>query len=190
MDRKSWIYDLETLAGCFTITSYNIDTHEIFQSVLHKDRFEFHELIDHLNECRAQIGFNNNNFDYPIIHFILKNQYNWGHLSKSQVITEIYNEAQRIINDQNPFGTQIPLKEVKIPQLDLFRLWHFNNKARMQSLKGLLLSTKVYRLYSFNPSIWQTVVVDTKGTTLFDTQDLHGDFETILKLPSLNIQTA
>lgn len=60
----------------------------------------------------------------------------------------------------------------------------------MNALKGLLLSPKVYRLTSFNPRLWQTVVLDTKGTTLYDTQDWFGDFETTLKLPTLNIQTA
>lgn len=64
------------------------------------------------------------------------------------------------------------------------------NAETMQALKGLLLSPKVYRLTSFNPRLWQTVVVDTKGTTLYDTQDWFGDFETTLKLPELNIQTA
>jgi len=145
MDRQTWVYDIETLASCFTYTAYNIDTKKVFQAVLHKDRFELDKLIKHLKSCKSQIGFNNINFDYPIIHFILnRNPRVWNNniIKKIDIINEIYTETQRIIDDQNPFGTAIKQNEVLIPQLDLFRLWHFNNKARTQSLKGLEIAMK------------------------------------------------
>jgi hypothetical protein len=28
-DRRLWVYDIETLASCFTYTAFNIDTEEI-----------------------------------------------------------------------------------------------------------------------------------------------------------------
>ena len=141
MNRSIWVYDVETLYSVFTYTALNIDTQEIKQFVLHKDRWELKELISHLNECKGHIGFNNLNFDYPIIHYILKNLKIWESNNDlySDIILEIYNEAQRIINLHNQPGVYTSIKEsdVIIPQLDLFRIHHFNNKARTQSLKGL-----------------------------------------------------
>lgn len=138
MNKQFWVYDIETLASCFTYTAYNIDTKQIVQYVIHKDRDEdFPYFIEHLNNCEAQIGFNNLNFDYPILHKLLTDC-----PQSYEAVEVLYNEAQRIINDNNPFGTAINYKEVRIPQLDLFRLWHFNNKARMQSLKGLEIAMK------------------------------------------------
>ena len=140
-DRKTWVYDLETLASCFTMTSKNVDTLEIKQFVLHKDRWEWDELMEHLEDCNAMIGFNNINFDYPVLHFMIKNKIGC-HPSRQHIIHQIYTEVQRIINDKSPFGSGIRQNEILIPQLDLFRLWHFNNKVRMQSLKGLEIAMK------------------------------------------------
>lgn len=141
-DRRSWVYDIETLKSCFTYTAINVDTNEIVQYVLHIDRDGLDELMNHLLLCKGQIGFNNINFDYPIIHYLMLNYKKWQYtLDTNQIIKLLYNKAQDIITQQSSknFTTivAIPNKEVKIPQLDLFKLWHFNNKARSTSLKSL-----------------------------------------------------
>ncbi len=146
MNKNVWVYDLETCASLFTYTGFNIHSEEIVQFVLHKDRFELGELIIHLESCEGQIGFNNVNFDYSILHCILKNCNEWIYMSldKEQIISKIYNEAQRIIEEQNKelFTAIVGIKQkdVLIPQLDLFKLWHYNNKARATSLKALEIS--------------------------------------------------
>lgn len=141
-DRKCFIYDIETLKSCFTYSALNIDTKEIVQFVIHKDKCEYYPLVEHLKKCRGHIGFNNLNFDYPIIHKILINL--WDLHKPEEIITEIYKEAQRIIETQNSknFNQTVAIKqsEVIIPQLDLFKIWHFNNAARATSLKALEVS--------------------------------------------------
>lgn len=137
------VYDIETLKSCFTYTAIDINTNEIFKFVVHKDRNDFIKLLDHLSECKAQIGFNNVNFDYPIIHYIMCNGLDWAYsLNADEIIKLIYAKAQEIITNQNKEGyfPSIREKEVLIPQLDLFRVWHYNNKARMTSLKALEIS--------------------------------------------------
>lgn len=139
-NRQIWVYDIETLASCFTYTAINIDTEEVVQYVIHKDRNDSVEFIEHLNDCNGQIGFNNINFDYPIIHKILT----VAPTDTLQIISLAYNEAQRLIEEQNKtqFNAVIVIKEsdCRIKQLDLFKLWHFNNKARRTSLKALEIS--------------------------------------------------
>lgn len=143
---KIEIYDLETLASCFTYTGYDINTNKVNQFVLHKDRFELLELVNHLNSLSGLIGFNNIGFDYLILHYILLNYKKWTPqwYTKKEIITLIYKEAQRIIEIQNQNNPQVSAvirdKDVIIPQLDLFRIWHYNNKARMTSLKALEIS--------------------------------------------------
>ena len=141
-NRSVWVYDIETLASCFTYTAFNIDTEEIVQYVLHKDRWDYNSLIMHLKSCKGHIGFNNVNFDYPVIHFILKSINKDS--SREFIIKEIHDKATSIIEEQNQknFVTSVSIKEreVLIPQLDLFKIWHYNNKARSTSLKALEIS--------------------------------------------------
>jgi len=141
-DRKTFVYDIETIKSVFTYTAINIDTLEIVKYVIHKERNDLFLLIKHLKQCKGLIGFNNLNFDYPIIHMILTDHIDWLDFSNEEVIDIIYRKAQYIINGQNQEGffPSIRDKEVIIPQLDLFRVWHYNNKARMTSLKSLQIS--------------------------------------------------
>ena len=144
-NRQIWVIDIETLAGLFSYSGFNIDTQEVVQYVLHKDKFELEKLIIHLKSCKGHIGFNGLNFDYPILHFILNNYKRLINLNfieewRETVISEIYNKAQWIIEQQNkPNGEYVVIrdKDTFISQMDLFRIWHFNNHARSQSLKGL-----------------------------------------------------
>lgn len=145
-DRSSWVYDIETLKSCFTYTAINIDTEKIVQYVIHKDRNDIDELINHLKSCKGQIGFNNINFDYPVIHYLM-NEYELRHTrewTNKGWINIIYDRAQKIISSQdtNDFFATVAIKhkDVLIPQLDLFKVWHYNNKARSTSLKSLEIS--------------------------------------------------
>jgi len=143
MNRNCYVYDIETLKSCFTYSAFNIDNNETVQYVIHKDRNDLIELITHLKKCKAQIGYNNINFDYTIIHYILNYYKEWiiKEYNPSIIITEIYEKAQSLIEEQNKpqFNAinAIKLSDILIVQLDLFKLWHYNNKARSQSLKGL-----------------------------------------------------
>lgn len=149
MNRNIWVYDIETFKRVFTYCAINIDTKEIVKFILHEEKNELLELINHLKSGIKQVGFNNIDFDYPIIHFILENYSKWigNDLDVNIIISCIYGEAQRIINHQNKktFGfDKIPsgIKEKywKIPQLDLYKMWHFNNSVRATSLKALEIS--------------------------------------------------
>ena len=64
---------------------------------LHKNRWEFKELIEFLSICKGMIGFNNISFDYPVIHHIWKNKKNFELLNNDLVINNIYIKAQECI---------------------------------------------------------------------------------------------
>ncbi len=144
VDRGLYVYDIETLASCFTYSAINIDTGEKKQFVIHKERDESERLRQHLNkECKGQIGFNNVSFDYPVLHLICKNYNEIAHINTDLLIKRLYAEAQRIIVKQNSddkFSGTLKEKYFIIPQLDCFKIWHYDNRARMTSLKALEIS--------------------------------------------------
>lgn len=142
-DRRIEVYDIETLAGCYTYSGYNIDTKEVKQFVIHESRNDLIEMVNHIKSLKGMVGYNNLSFDYPIIHFILKEYTKWGLLSNQEIIDKIYNKVQEIINKQDSrdkFSHLIRSKDMFVEQMDLFKMWHFDNKARRTSLKSLEIS--------------------------------------------------
>lgn len=138
------VYDIEVLKGCFTYTDINIQTEEVTQFVIHPERDERIRLFHYLREIEGNmIGFNNVNFDYPVLHKFLDKFY-WETEETSQLLLDLHELAETIINVQNAVdfnkSVAIRTKDVIIPQIDLFKIWHYNNKARQTSLKSLEIS--------------------------------------------------
>lgn len=144
------VYDIETCLSVFTYSDINIETEEINQFVIHKDKDQFSELYNYLLKVKGQIGFNNLFFDYPIIHYILENKFNWEISTTENIIEWIYSKAQEIIREQNEEDfknrSYIKEKDYKIQQLDLFKIWHYDNLARSTSLKALEISMNYYNV--------------------------------------------
>ncbi|MCG8047129.1 MAG: hypothetical protein JAY66_15855 [Candidatus Thiodiazotropha taylori] len=92
------------------------------------------------NPNNILVGFNNINFDYPIIHHLMTLPEDYGEVTPS----EIYKLANSLI--QKKYKVDIPPWEHLIPQLDLFRLHHFNNPARLCSLKKLEFAMRLKRV--------------------------------------------
>lgn len=128
VDKKIWIMDIETIINCFTYTAMNRDTKEVVSFVIWKNKNELEQLLNHLDSCKGQIGFNNLNFDYPVIHAILKNRHKLLNYNGDKIARLIYKVAQDTIKEE---WSQV--RDEIIPQLDLFKIHHFDNKARMTS---------------------------------------------------------
>lgn len=129
-----WIYDIETLKNFFSYTAINRDTKEVVKFVIWQNKNQLKELLAHLSICRGQIGYNNINFDYPILHYILLNKKAMLSGNGDRIARAIYKKAQETIQAEY---SSVREEEWEIHQLDLFRIWHFNNKARITSLKKL-----------------------------------------------------
>lgn len=168
MNFNTYVYDIETLRSCYTYTAINVEDERVVQFVIHKDRNDIQELIKHLKECKGQIGFNNINFDYPIIHYILLNHNKFDTIS---LINNIYLKAQELIELQDNYdafysNVAVKRKDWLIPQLDLFKMWHYNNTARRTSLKALEISMNY-------PNVMESKVSHTKeDITLEEIEDI------------------
>lgn len=132
-----WCYDIETLKNCFTYTAKNVVTNEVVQFVIWKSQNDFYKLLQHIRDLQGMIGFNNVGFDYPVIHSMIQQQeYLLAH-NGEELAKWIYNKAQIIIKQE---FSSVKEDEVIRPQLDLFLIWHYNNRAKMTSLKKLQIA--------------------------------------------------
>lgn len=129
MNKQLFIWDLETYPNFFLAVFKNIVTGKYHYFEISDRKNDQINLKKFLNEqVKGLIGFNNLNFDYPVLHnTILKS-------NKLLTAQEIYKEVEIIINTKY---SAIWDNQIKIPQLDLYRIWHYDNKNKSTSLKWL-----------------------------------------------------
>lgn len=130
-------YDEETFPNAFTIGFLHSVTRRkwLFEiSVRRDDTDALCLFIEIANQqgCRL-VGFNNIGFDYPILHFIY--QMRFAHAS----VSDIYEKAMSIIGAHGParFAHMVWESQWLIPQVDLYKIHHFDNVSKATSLKVL-----------------------------------------------------
>lgn len=119
-----FIYDLETYKDAFIAVFKNIKTKEIHTFELSDRKNQIAQLYEFLFNVSGLIGFNNLSFDWPVLRYVL---------TKEKVTSEeIYTKANDVINQEYSI---LPKNLTEIKQLDLYKIWHFDNKAKATSLK-------------------------------------------------------
>ena len=132
---NDFVYDLETYPNIFTMAVMHVDAP--FQWVFEisdwkNDSVRIVEFIDYLRFINARmVGFNNLGFDYPILHFLYR--------AKELRAIDLYRKAQAIIDaqDADKWAHQVYPSDRLVPQIDLYKIHHFDNKARATGLKAL-----------------------------------------------------
>ena len=147
---RHWVMDYETLYDCFTGVFENYKTTEtkIFViSRLRNDQTEFISFLkENIKNKEWHISYNGLAFDAQVTHYILDNVNNWkdkegldldGHL----VANIIYKYAQRCIQrSNNKEFSDYPAWKMKMGQIDVFKLHHWDNPAKRSSLKWIQYS--------------------------------------------------
>lgn len=134
------IYDIETMQELFLVGVYDPQTSayrefEVSAKVNQLDRFVDHtELFKHYH----WVGYNNLRFDSQVVEWVLRNYDQWHELSGLEITAKIAQKAADVIHDAN-FDVFPEYREdqLSIPQIDLFRVNHYDNKNRRVSLKRL-----------------------------------------------------
>ena len=136
-DPTHWIYDIESYPMVFTLSAYHPATDTWVKFEISYRRNDVPILLDWLlgltNDTAKQVGYNNVGYDYPIIHHIL---------TETRINTTaatVYEKSLSIINTpwNKRFDNIIPEWDMLIPQIDLMKVHHFDNKNRRVSLKVL-----------------------------------------------------
>jgi len=132
------VYDVETFPNVFTLYMRTLDgkTRSVWEiSHFRDDRQALMQWFNWLSQTQTfMIGFNNINFDYPIIHFIFNNPH--------CTVEQIYEKAQSIIHSFDKFGHVVWADGRFAPQIDLFKIHHFDNMAKSTGLKALEINMR------------------------------------------------
>lgn len=138
------IYDEETYPNIFTVTFIDSDGSNLITFECSSRKNQSNELLAYLRNAvknkKRFVGFNNIGFDYPVLHEMLNEAVAYRITRREYVITpeKMYSLAQKQIESfKGEFGHTIKSSECFIPQLDLFKIHHFDNKAKSTSLKML-----------------------------------------------------
>ena len=140
---NDYIFDIETYPNVFTLAVEHADAplKWLFEiSDWRNDSKDIIAFLRHLKDADARmVGFNNLGFDYPVLHTLVR-------MSQSDAYT-LYQKAQAVIDSQDDdsddkWAHQVNLTDRFVPQIDLFRIHHFDNKARRTSLKAIEFNMK------------------------------------------------
>lgn len=134
----SEVYDIECLSNLFTYTGYCRQNKEYYQFVIHSSRNDLEDFVKHLYRDKLiMIGYNNEGYDYPIIHHILNHYNEYKFLTGYELSQRIYQKSQEVIEME--FSAVADWNK-KIKQIDLFKIFHYDNVAKATSLKSLEIS--------------------------------------------------
>lgn len=132
---SDWVYDIETYSNIFTLAVESADSPLKFAfevSDWQNDTSDIIAFMDLLIQGNHRmVGFNNIGFDYPVIHMLYR--------MRQATAKALYDKAMAIINapHNDRFAHQVFLNDRVVPQIDLFKIHHFDNMARATSLKAL-----------------------------------------------------
>ena len=146
-----WVMDFETMTNCFVGVFEDYKTDEIKVFVIHELRNDFDEFAEFLHQNadngERHISFNGLAFDAQITEYFLKHEKQWKKFPAARVANEIYQKAQFVIDKSNKREwLDYYEPKMKIPQLDLFKLNHWDNPAKRSSLKWIQFSMDWHNL--------------------------------------------
>lgn len=148
---KFYIYDIETYKDLFSFSVVRADGE--FKSTFQCSKFKneidrIYSCLNYLNNNSYYlVGFNSNQFDYPVLHEILKKR---DRLPKSgiSIANKVFDLAQKQIESfrGEGFGNTIKYEDQYVKQIDLFKVHHFDNRAKMTSLKMIEFNLRMSNL--------------------------------------------
>lgn len=165
MAKSNWVMDYETLANCFVAVFEHYKTNETKVFVIHELRNDYKLFMQFIKENQANqemhIAFNGLAFDAQITEYFLQKEPLWYNLSGDQIAREVYDLAQDTINrSRNRDWLEFYERSMRIPQLDVFKLNHWDNPAKRSSLKWIQFSMDWYNLQDM--PIHHTELITTK----------------------------
>lgn len=138
LDVRDWGYDEETYPNIYTCYFIHAATgmEIVFEiSDRKNEREQLVEFCLNLGRTGARgVGFNNLSFDYPVLHYIL--------LNLDVDAKSIYDKAMSQIKPDGQRPEIIWDRDQVFSQVDLYKINHFDNKARSTGLKALEIGMK------------------------------------------------
>lgn len=129
-----YVYDEEVYPNIYTLAIINPFTQKRWLFEISDRRNDLDLLLIFIRNLSqtdsTMVGYNNIGYDYPVLHWILT--------SNTVDYNGIYNKSMSIINSDFDDNSHIIWDNNRIvKQLDLFKIYHFDNKNKRTSLKAL-----------------------------------------------------
>lgn len=141
-----FIFDIETYPNCFSFIAVAADKSEKVTYECSTRKNQVADLFAFLDRLRTEqhrmVGFNNIGFDYPVLHDLLSVREKAVGVSGKAVAVRAYKKAMALIGSEEKFEHIIRTNDEHVPQIDLYKIHHFDNKARATSLKMLQFNMK------------------------------------------------
>jgi hypothetical protein len=162
---NNWVMDYETLINCFVAVFQHYKTEERKTFVVHSLQNDYVDLLRFLNDNVTNkewhISFNGINFDSQITAFLLEEGEDLINLAPERIAYALYLQAQdTIARSNNEEFPKYSEKDIKISQIDLYRLNHWDNNAKRSSLKWIQYSMDWYNIQEM--PIHHSTVIKTK----------------------------
>ena len=132
-----WVYDIETYPNVFTFVFQNVKTDEVKGFEYSERKCQIPELCEFLSTSGLKlVGYNNVYFDYPVLHYILTHD--------APTLSELFTYVENTVL-KSQFPAVAPWDCI-IPQLDLYKVNHYDNKNRRTSLKWLEFTLRWHKM--------------------------------------------
>lgn len=141
-----FVYDIETYLDlfCADITHAATGTRWVFEVSDRIDQSrEFVQMAYWLRDIGARlVGFNNEGFDWPVCQFLVNRFHAQGYFTA----LDAHQKGTAIITGGDRFGHTIWPSDRIVPQVDLFKIHHFDNLSKSTSLKKLEINMRAARV--------------------------------------------
>lgn len=137
---KILIHDIETPASMFLLSAYDPEKDQMFDFIIDDERNDLDAMMKFIETYQDYywVGYNNIRFDSQVIEFIIRSHEGWFDKSSSEIRDMIRQKAVDVIDNGNyDIFPEYPEKHLTLKQIDLFTIWHFNNKNKATSLKAI-----------------------------------------------------
>lgn len=125
-----WIYDIEVYPNLFLLCCRNANKNQLLSFEVSKYRDDRELLKNWINEeVSEMVGFNCLYYDYPVLHCAFTTA--WSYKGRRFCDT-LYRLSKTIIGGKKIYNRRYIKK-----QIDLFKINHYDNKAKITSLKML-----------------------------------------------------
>ncbi len=141
MDRYN--YDIEIFPNLFCVTFLNLETKESKLFSIYKTRNDLAKLEKFLDQEIVLIGYNNLNYDGPMIQYLLQNK------SSKNIVEDLFDFSTKLINTERGYFNQAWKQyqypeNVKYAQIDLMKIIEISGIA--PSLKQIAITLQWWRI--------------------------------------------
>lgn len=134
------VYDTESYPNFYLFVCKQVGIPGMLGFEISSRRNDGAALVAYVRTLERMVGFHNVNYDYPLLHYLCHMwKCKFSKMRGEDIAAELFRFGSEIIaaQDKERYKYRIRQHEEIVTQVDLFLINHFDNKAKMTSLKVL-----------------------------------------------------